>query len=430
MCDSFVALPSSTLNKTMILGKSADCQVNEAHALVRFPRSKHLQGEMFKATHLMVPQAEETYEVILGKSFWTWGAEIGINEFGVAIGNEAVFTNEQQNEKSEGLIVIDMLRLGLERGSTAREAVHAITSALEAIGQGGNCELAGNSHFDGSYLIADPHEAWILETAGRQWVAKQVKEPVGSISNVLMIGQEWDQSSLQGNLDWATQYSNPSMAPLVGAYERQACSFNGLAASSGTITVRTAFDVLRQHGDGYHPADGEVHRNICIHAGAPQYRQWQAVGAMVAEMGPDGHIGWFTGTSGNCVSIFKPLFTGVDLPDIGPLPNEHYDPRTLWWKHELLHRRAMSDFHHLVPEIRQDFDALENEFLAAAPSVMKGSALEKKQFVDDCFHKADAATDRWIKQVASRTDLAFENVSYRGMWKKYNSMAGLEGMPA
>src|SRR5260221_8291524 len=191
MCDSFVALPTSTANKTMILGKSADCQVNEAHALVRFPRCKHIPGEAFKATHLVVPQVEETYEVILGKSFWTWGAEIGINEFGVAIGNEAVYTTLQKEEKAEGLIVIDMLRLGLERGRTAREAVESIAKALEAIGQGGNCELAGNSHFDGSYLIADPNEAWILETAGRQWAAKKVNDSIGSISNVISIGDDW-----------------------------------------------------------------------------------------------------------------------------------------------------------------------------------------------------------------------------------------------
>src|SRR5262245_58558522 len=125
MCDSFVALPLATLNHTVILGKSADCQVNEAHALVRFPGRKHIPGGAFKATHLVVPQAEETYEVILGKSFWTWGAEIGINEHGVAIGNEAVFTTLQKEEKSDGLMVIDMLRLGLERGKTAREAVGA-----------------------------------------------------------------------------------------------------------------------------------------------------------------------------------------------------------------------------------------------------------------------------------------------------------------
>ncbi len=430
MCDSFVALPPATLNGTVILAKSADCQVNEAHALVRYPARKHISGAAIKATHLVVPQAAETYEVILGKSFWTWGAEIGINEYGVAIGNEAVFTTLQKEESAEGLIVIDMLRLGLERGRSAREAIDAITSTLEAIGQGGNCELAGNSHFDGAYLIADAHEAWVLETAGRQWAAKQVTNGIGSISNVLMIGDDWDRSSLKQPANWASTYSDASMAPLVGAFERQACSFNGLAAARGSITVRTAFDVLRQHGDEYHPATSDVHRNICVHAGAGTYQQWQAVGAMVGETSSAGTIGWFTATSGTCVSIFKPIFTGVELPDMGQLPTEQNDPRALWWKHELLHRRAMTDFAQFVPEIRADFDQLEDEFLIDAPTVLKGTAKAKKEFMDDCFQRAEQATDRWIQALSSRDDLAFNDDDYGAMWDKYNRMAEFEGIPA
>ena len=425
MCDSFVALPSATLNGSVILAKSADCQVNEAHALVRYPARRHVPGEVFKATHLVVPQVAETYEVIFGKSFWTWGAEIGLNEYGVAIGNEAVFTTLHKEEPSDGLIVIDLLRIGLERGRTARETVDAITQALEAIGQGGNCELAGNSHFDGSYLIADPHEAWVLETAGRQWAARKVSDSIGSISNVMMIGDDWDRSSLKERADWANAYSDPSMAPLVGAYERQSCSLGELAAARGNISVRTAFNVLRQHGEGYHPATSQVHRNICVHAGAGTYQQWQAVGAMVAEMNPDGNIGWFTATSGTCVSIFKPVFTGAELPDIGPLPTEQNDPRALWWKHEMLHRRAMTDFAHFVPEIREDFDALEDEFLAAAPIVLTGTTKEKKEFMDDCFQRAEQATDRWIQSFSAHAELVIADADYRGMWDKYNRMAGL-----
>ncbi len=430
MCDSFVALPPATANGSVILSKSADCQVNEAHALVRYLARKHVYGAAFKATHLVVPQAEQTYEVVLSKSFWTWGAEIGFNEYGVAMGNEAVFTTLQNDEKSEGLIVIDMLRLGLERGKTAREAIDAITSALEALGQGGNCELAGNSHFDGSFLIADPHEAWILETAGRQWAARQITEGVGSISNVLMIDKDWDRSSLKPGEGWASVYSDPAVAPLVGAYERQACSLDGLAAQRGQITVKTAFNVLRQHGDSYDPATNAVHRNICVHAGAGAYLTWQATGAMVAEMSTSGSMGWFTATSGTCVSIFKPVFTGVDLPDMGPYPTEQFDPRSLWWKHELLHRRAMSDFAHFVPEIRADFDMLEDDFLAQAPAVLTSSAQEKKEFMDDCFARAEQATDRWIARLSTHDQLDFDNAEYRGMWIKYNAMAGLEGITA
>lgn len=430
MCDSFVALPPATINKTVIFGKSADCQINEAHALVHFPRRSHMPGEALRATHRVVPQAEETYEVILSKSFWTWGAEIGVNEYGVSIGNEAVFTTLQKQETAEGFMVIDMLRLGLERGKTARAAVEAIAAVLEAFGQGGNCELAGNSHFDGSYLIADPNEAWVLETAGREWAARKVTDSVGSISNVLSIGNEWDMSSLTERKHWANTYTDHDMVPKIGSRERMACSYNGLAASRGNISVRTAFNVLRQHDEGYHPARGEAHTNICVHAGAPEMRQWQATGSMVTEVGEHGIIAWATATSGTCVSIFKPLFLGVELPDTGPIPTEQYDPRSLWWKHELLHRRAMADFDDVVPEIRRDFDALEDEFLAEALTVMTGTARAKQEFADSCFRRSEIATEEWIERLCARTGLIFNDPPYRAMWEKYNRQAGLTGMPA
>lgn len=428
MCDTFVALPTATKNNKVILGKSADCQINEALALVRFPRQEHIPGEAIRTTHRVIPQADTTYEVILGKSFWTWGAEIGFNEFGVAIGNEAVFTTLQDEEKSEGLMTIDMLRIGLERGKTAQEAVQAIVAILEEFGQGGNCELAGNSHFDGSYLIADTSEAWILETAGREWAAQKVREPIASISNLLTIGDDWDMSSLKARVHWADTYSIQEMISRVGSRERKACSYNGLNAHIGEITVRTAFDVLRLHGDDYDPARDAVHRAVCIHAGPQEDRQWQATGAMVAESSADGVMAWFTATASNCLSIFKPVFPGVELPDMGPPPNEHYNPQAMWWKHELLHRRAMADFENVRQEIRKDFDALEDAFIAEAASVLKGSAGEKKAFMDDCFQRAGAATDQWIERLKSRKDLCFEDEAYRDMWRKYNRQAGLRAL--
>jgi secernin len=430
MCDSFVALPPATADKTVILGKSADCQVNEAHALLRVPGCRHIAGEAVRATHLVIPQAEQTHEICIGRSFWTYGAEIGFNEHGVAIGNEAVFTTIQGDEQSDGLMVIDMLRIGLERGRTAREAVDAIAAVLEQFGQGGNCELTGNSHFDGSYLIADRSEAWILETAGREWAATKLSDAIGSISNVFSIHADWDQSSLKERLDWAGTYGDAEIAAKIGSCERRSRSHRGLAAHRGDITVRTAFDVLRQHDPGYDPGTAQVQTNICIHAGPSERGQWQATGAMVSEAGADGVMGWFTGTSATCLSIFKPVFPGVELPDLGPYPGEHYDPASLWWQHELMHRRAMADFHALMPEIRRDFDAVEAGFLAEAPGVLKGSLKEKKEFVDHCFGVAARATLAWTERLARRTDLSFAEPRYRAMWADYNRQAGLPGMPA
>jgi secernin len=431
MCDTFVALPSVTREQSVLFAKSADCEVNEANAIVRIPGRKHLNGEAVRVTHLVIPQAEETYEVFLTKAFWTYGCEIGINEFGLAMGEEAVFTTEMTEEK-DGLIGPDLMRIGLERGRNCQEAIEIMTGLLEQYGQGGSAELKGNSHFDSSFLMSDTSEAYILETAGRKWAVKKV-EQFDSISNMLGISTNWTSCSVEAAPDkthWAHAFALPEVPATLGSPDRQCVTYDMLKENAGQITAATMFNIMRHHNDGYHPATADAHRNICIHAGPQENRWWQADGVMVTDVDEHGILIWVTGTSGNCVSIFKPVFMGLDLPDIGPTPQEYFDPRSLWWKHELLHRRAIADFDHLVPEIRRDFDVLEKEFLSESGSVKKGTLAEKKDFMEYCFQKSMQATEDWIGRLRARTDLAFEDVDYRAMWQKLNAEAGLKGMPA
>jgi secernin len=431
MCDTLVALPPTTRDGGVLFAKSADCEVNEANALVRVPRQAHAPGEMVRITHLVIPQARRTHELLLTKAFWTYGCEVGVNEFGLCMGEEAVFTTEMREEK-DGIIGPDLMRLGLERARTCGEAIEVMTRLLEEYGQGGSAELKGNSHFDSSFLLSDASEAYILETAGRKWAVRRVRD-TASISNMFGIRRDWDRSSMsgeKGSLDWAASYGLPDVPPTLGAPERCRTTGETLARSRGQITARTIFDLVRHHGGGYHPATAPVHSNVCIHAGPQKDRWWQADGVMAADVKGDDILVWVTGTSGNCVSIFKPIFPGMDLPDIGPLPTERFDPASLWWKHELLHRRAMADFASVVPEIRADFDRLEEAFLAEAPSVRAGSTAEKRDFSVSCFRRAMEATETWIGRLRARPDLSFQDPAYRAMWAKVNAAAGLTGMPA
>lgn len=73
-------------------------------------------------------------------------------------------------------IWIVFLRLGLERGTTAKETVDVIVSLLGEYGQGGNYFKDGEMvHlFHSTFLIVDRTEVWVLETVGKYWAAEKI----------------------------------------------------------------------------------------------------------------------------------------------------------------------------------------------------------------------------------------------------------------
>src|SRR5262249_53960665 len=83
---------------------------------------------------------------------------------------------------------------GLERGRTAAEAKQVITALLEGYGQGGSASHRGTRRYHNSFIIADPGEAWVLETSGRHWVARRVADRA-AISNCATIEDDWDEAS-------------------------------------------------------------------------------------------------------------------------------------------------------------------------------------------------------------------------------------------
>jgi len=110
MCDTFVALPDSTQNGEIIFGKNSDRPHGEIQDIIIIPAMTH-KSEKLECTYITIPQIEKTLAVILSKPRWMWGAEMGANECGVVIGNEAVWTTEPY--KNSGLLGMDLVRLGL-----------------------------------------------------------------------------------------------------------------------------------------------------------------------------------------------------------------------------------------------------------------------------------------------------------------------------
>jgi hypothetical protein len=242
----------------------------------------------------------------------------------------------------------------------------------------------------------------------------------------MTIGQEWDLCSLsdaRDRIDFAAEYQDEELVKVSGARERWQSSCGQLEQRAGEVTVGTMFQILRQHTPDRHPSEGGTQSDICVHLGPLKSRIWQATGAMVTEVDANSEVSWWTGTSATCLSIFKPIFLGVGLPDMGPWPNDHYQPESLFWRHERLHRRAILDFDHLMPEIRHGFDAIEGQFLAEAANVKNGSPQEKKQFTEHCFRVAQEATDKWIALLEARP-WAYPSTPLGRCWDDCNRAAG------
>jgi dipeptidase len=368
-----------------------------------------------ECTHIEVPQVEQTYEVLLAKPFWIWGAEMGANERGVVIGNESIFAKVPY-EKRPGLLGMDLLRLGLERGGTAREALGVITGLLEAYGQGGNHGFTHPFYYHNSFIIADPHDAWVLETAGHHWAAEQVKD-IRTISNGLTIGSEPDLASSElvsyavkrgwckgrDDFHFGRCYSDFVYTTFSYCALRRQRTQTVLGQDKGGITVQTLMRALRDHGEdtppGWAPARGLTGAEVCWHAGLGPLRGSQTTGSMVSHLAQDIQTHFMTATAAPCTSIFKPVWMGVDLPDTGPAPSGTYDEASLFWRHEALHRATLRDYATLAPLYREERNMLERQFVEGALACVQGTPQERYSFSQQCFAQADAAERRWLEQV-------------------------------
>jgi len=353
MCDTMVALGNSTKDGNVIFAKNSDRQPNEPLLMIRIPRQSHGDGAQVKCTYITIDQVRETYDVLLLKPSWMWGAEMGANEFGLNIGNEAVFTKVKQGP--EALLGMDLVRLALERCKTSTEALHLITDLLEKHGQGGNCGYEKQFVYHNSFLIADRDSAWVLETAGPYWAAERVQD-VRAISTRLSIGKDFDLAHSElinhaikkrwcpskDDFDFARCYSNHLITRFSGSESRhRACSLR-LQTEKGQITVETMMEILRshdpKHGD-QRPFDRHALSSVCMHGGGLVGDH--TTGSYVASLSSTLDTYWLTGGSTPCISIFKPYW----MTDNGFLFREEQEQEALdyWMLREEFHRLVLQD---------------------------------------------------------------------------------------
>jgi secernin len=404
MCDTLVALTEDGV----LFAKNSDRDVNEAQLLRWYESAQCPAGSTVRCTWSTVAQVERTYAVLLSQPWWMWGAEMGANERGVVIGNEAVFTRRARVKgwrDVSPLLGMDLLRLGLERAATRREAVEVIVGLLEEHGQGGSCsyEHPGFS-YDNSYIVADPDGATVLETAGRHWAVEEVSGS-RSISNGLTIA------------GFAEHFADPVRGRVA------ACGTRRSLTTAWAARARTPADLiagLRDHGGATAPRWSAVNGALsapCAHAGG-LVTSTQSTASWVADLrpgSPGGGRHWVTGTSAPCTSLFKPVAV-TDRLDVDPSApaSNRFDPAYLWWRHERLHRLALRDFAVAADIFAGQRDRLEAEWLAAPPSPAVA------------FEIAERTQAAWFGALDRRRPQDRRPWWVRRQWRGWSSAAGLE----
>jgi len=393
VCDTLCALGADRT----LFGKNSDRPVTEAQVAELHPA--RAGGGRVRATYVELDDAGAA--ALLGsRPTWMWGLEHGVNGHRVAIGNEKLYTVDDPHAAEPALLGMDLVRLGLERGRSADEALAHMTELLERHGQGGSGEADHDEPYFSSFLVADPTSAWVLETSARTWAARRVEDGA-AISNRITLGTDWTRASsdIAPGTDF-DQWRDPA-APTGIADHRLTATRRCVATGAAALTPADVVATLRHHGDrpwgapGGDPADispppSDVHDDwsgvtVCMHV-----RDYQVTNAsMVAELPDDDGAplrAWIA-LGSPCASVYVPVFPpSIATPELA-------DART-WARFAVLRDRVEGE-HGVdeLAEIRAVLGPLEADLWEHADAVA-GELPARERFVASVWNRVERALDK------------------------------------
>lgn len=336
MCDTLYAGVSSGISDLSAAGprpggpcfaKNSDRSPDEPQALCLVPKA--LPGSPLVIGGRVFPAGAGRRACALSRPSWMEGGEMGLNDAGVAIGNEAVFPRKAPAR--DGVLGMDLLRAALVTSDSADKAADYLCSFIESHDQGGNGAYHGTLRYDNSYLVADRRMAWIIETAGRRWARKRI-EGLASISNCYSLEGDWDavDDATAAALDrpgrpkgsWRAFVQNPLYLAFTRgdtrrrltreAMERglaagRTADAGGAAAGGKDRGLSIMLQALREHGR-YLPGRRGSLSSPCVHEGGFPVNNASTASMIVTwPAAADTCVLWFTGSSLPCLSLFKPL---------------------------------------------------------------------------------------------------------------------------
>jgi hypothetical protein len=389
MCDTLCVLGPSGL----LFAKNSDRPPSEPQVVESF--GARPSGGVLHTQYLELPDSGAA-AFIGSRPTWLWGVEHGLNEHGVAIGNEKIWTIGRPRTRPPALLGMDIVRLGLERSRTADEALQAMTDLITQFGQGGSGERDHDEPYDSSFLIADRGGGWILETCDRTWAAR----PIGTgaaISNRISLERDWTLASADVPPGTDFQAWRDPEVPTTIADHRLAATQACVARGAEHLAPAEMVAALRSHGagpwgvpgeparvvDAIPDAPGEDYRGVtvCMHV-----RGYQATtAAMVCAVGADASMpprAWVA-LGSPCASVFVPVFPAAGIP--APLSDA-----ATWSRFAALRDRVEAD-PDALSSIRGQLAPVEAELWHRADAVELGDAPAQRAYTVEAFDTVEHA---------------------------------------
>ena len=369
----------------MWFAKNSDRHPDEAQ-IVEWFEARRAQTEIH-TQYLTIPGAD-AFAFIGSRPTWLWGCEHGVNEHGVAIGNEKIWTVDRPCSNPPALLGMDIVRLVLERARSADDALEVCTTLIQRHGQGGSGEPHADEPYFSSFLMVDARGGWVVESSNRTWAARPVNEGT-AISNRVSINTDWTRASADVPAGSSFDvFRHPKMP--TGVADHRLATTRASVARGARTTAADLVRTLRSHGDT--PA-GEIPRDVgddwqgftvCMHR--PESHA-QTTASMIAHMPSDAAPIRAWASLGNpCVGVFVPVFAAAVPPELA-------DAHT--WKRFSVIRGSVEAGEQTIESVRAVLDPVETELWEAADELApSGDPARFEHFARRAFAPIDGALHR------------------------------------